>query len=271
MSNCKRNHDDPLLQLLLREYHLNMLRMPQEGLKVGEVLIEQEKGLPTIRCELTDIFTGTRPILAGPPDKMIQKLENQSSGKLSASAGFSFLEKLLQFIPNALAKVKGAYSDAESATISLKMLTRETISFANLGQFLNVAALRKDQGLYHDGNTLFVITSIVRSTGVELRTTDNAGRAVEAKLGATHFGEGNAQIKAESKGGGRMVYTGKKPLAIGVELFRIEVAGGSFRLKATNEAVAVRGGGMETTEDDFAWIGDKDNGDAFIDMLGAHA
>jgi hypothetical protein len=68
-----------------------------------------------------------------------------------------------------------------------------------------------------------------------------------------------------------MLYTGNKPLAIGVELFRIENIDGAFRLKATNEPVAVRDGTLEATEEDFGWLGDKMTGDAFIDLAPGHA
>jgi hypothetical protein len=265
MSNCKRNHTDPLLQLLLKKYHLNMLRMPQEGLKVGELLIEQQKDVPTIRCSLTDVFTGKLPNLSGLKDKSIQLLEDQESDNMRAKAGLSLLDKLLQFVPGASAKAAAAYSKAEDVKVTLKELTRETVKFADLSTFLHAAEVRKEQSLFREGDSLFVITSIVRSSGIQVRATDAAGKSVDAKLGVKSLGEGSVQVKAESKGGGRMLYTGK-PLAIGVELFRIESVDGTFRLMATNEAVAVRGETLETTEEDFAWIGDKSTGDAFIDL-----
>jgi|HubBroStandDraft_6_1064221.scaffolds.fasta_scaffold114793_2 hypothetical protein len=266
MSNCKRDHPDPLLRLLLQKYHLNMLRIPQEGLKVGELLIEQGKNVPTIRCSLSDVFTGTLPNLGGLPDKSIQLIEDKASDKMNAKAGLSLLDKLLQFVPGASAKAAGAYTTAETMQVTLKTLTRETVNFALLGKFLRAARVRKQQSLYREGDGLYVITSIVRGSGIQIRASDAEGEAVDAKLGVKSFGEGSVQIKAERQGSGRMLYTGNKPLAIGVELFRIENVDGAFKLKATNESVAVRDGTLKTTEEDYGWIGDKVSGDAFIDI-----
>ncbi|MET4046063.1 hypothetical protein ABIC03_007802 [Bradyrhizobium sp. RT6a] len=266
MSNCKRDHADPLLQLLLGTYHLNMLRIPQEGLAVGELVIEQQKGTATIRCPLTEVFTGKLPNLKGPKDDSITALEDESSGKLKTKAGLSFLDKLLRFVPGASAKAAGAYNQVEHVAIKLKMLTRETVNFGTLSNFLGAAEIKEDQSLFQEGDRLFVITAIVRSSGIQIHSTDAAGQALDAKLGVKGFGEGNLRVDAESKGGGRMLYTGKKALAIGVELFGIEPVGGKFKLRATNEPVAVREGTLDTTEKDYAWIGDRATGDAFFDL-----
>jgi hypothetical protein len=264
MSNCKRDHADPLLQLLLGTYHLNMLRIPQEGLEVGEMLIEQRKGGPSIRCPLTEVFTGKLPNLKGPKDDSITALEDESSGKLKTKAGLSLLDKLLHFIPGASAKASAAYKQAQHVDIKLKMLTRETVNFGALSKFLGAAEIKEQQTLFQEGDSLFVITAIVRSSGIQIHSTDATGHAVDAKLGVKSFGEGKLQVDAESKGGGRMLYTGKKALAIGVELFKIESIGGKFKLRSTNEPVDVRDGTLETTEKDFVWIGDRATGDAFV-------
>jgi hypothetical protein len=48
VSTCKRDYVDPLLELLLKKYHLNMLRLPQEGVEVGQVVIQQSQNTLTV-------------------------------------------------------------------------------------------------------------------------------------------------------------------------------------------------------------------------------
>jgi hypothetical protein len=268
MSTCKRDYADPLIELLLKKYHLNMLRLPQEGVEVGQVVIQQSQNALTVRCKLTDVFSGAEPHL-NKPEEVVAPIEDTASGELRASSGLGLLDKLLQFVPGASARAKAAYSSAHTIQIKLKGVTRQSVDFQKLSKFLRATEFRREQTLYHEDDRLFVITSVVRATNLEIKASGSDGAAVEAKLGVKSFGEGETKINANSKGGGKILYSGKKQLAIGVELFRIDVTDSGIRLRATNEPLDVRDNTYTPEEQDYAWIGHRESGDAFIELQDA--
>jgi hypothetical protein len=264
MSTCKRDYADPLLELLLQKYHLNMLRLPQQGVEVGQVIIQQSEKDLTVRCKLTDVFSGAEPNL-NKPEETVAPIEDKASGKLKTSAGLNLLDKLLQFVPGASAKAKAAYDNVHEVEIKLKGVTRQSVDFQALGKFFKKTGFRQEQMLYSEGDQLFVITSVVRATDLEIKASGSDGAAVDAKLGVKSFGEGAAKVDAKSKGGGKIRYSGKKKLAVGVELFRIDVTDDGIRLRATKQPTNVRA--KYTPEDqDYAWIGDRKSGKAFIEL-----
>jgi hypothetical protein len=263
MSSCARNASDPLLQLLLTKYHLNLLQTPREGVQLGELVIQRAEHTP-LQCRLLDIFSGTPPNLkAGPPFE-VTDIHDKFSDHLDANAGLSLFDKLLHFVPGASAKARGAYRSAQTMQISLDGVTREDIDVGALSRFLRQTSIKRDQTLLREGDNLYIIASVFRATGMEIKASDAGGRDAHVELGVKGFGEGEAAITATNKSGSRILYRGKKALAVGVCLLAIDAEDGAFRLRTVDKLVNVRD--VKLNDKDYALLGDPMAGPAFLEF-----
>lgn len=273
MFSCTRASNDPLLQIMLKNHALHVLRWPLTGISPGELVIE--KGRRTLRTPTDTVFkVGLQARGAGRRD--MADLEETFSGKLDAKAGVTLTDRLALLFGGAGGSLRAAYADASKLVLRIRLAEWLDVDTAALSAFLVTAQLREDQGLVDEGDRLYVITGVAMARALEILAYNAQDAQIKANVTGPVSPAVGIALSAEQGGG--IVYRSLTPVAFGVELFRLIVSNGRWKLEGVDDYVQVRGGNEGTANGDenplpksaVAFIGDRDSGDPFIELLAPH-
>lgn len=264
MRVCKRSTPDPLLQLFLETYGLNLLSIPREKADVGDFYVRSDGRVSsagtigyflTPELELPDITR--REVMAGVSGKL--------TNAISFSAGVSLLEGFFTAIGavGAFAELKTEYAKHHVHSLRFQFMDarRDSVDPGLVGVKLILHKFNPKHALINPGNRYYLVTGVARSKGISVtartRTEQSIGLGAEVLKAA----DAEGKVAIEKEGEGTYSYTGRKWLAFGVELYELSyderrgkmkmlVPEGAIAVRKENNAPLFRPAFVETEEDE---------------------
>jgi hypothetical protein len=243
---CKRDTDDPLVRRFLDDYGVNLLRVPRENASCGDLYVKNKRAVSAPG--------DLRGLLEPPPElppvaaaERLADLAGTISKRVSVDVGLGILEGFLAALGavGLLDDAKAKLERSRSAGIRFRFrhATRDSLDPIALGNAFRGTRLRTDHPLVSADSELYVVGGVVRTPSISIALEDQGSTSVGAGVDALYAVGAKADVKVEREEPGEITYRGRKPLAIGVELYslRYEPGGGTFELAPADRPVAVRG------------------------------
>ena len=120
MGFWNRNSSDPLLDSLLKKYHLNLLSVPRENALVGDLYMqENNSNVVSTPGNIINFLTPKFEIPVVKQNEQMADVSGQVSKDISGKAGLDFLEGFLEKLGAAGigAKIRGAYEGSKNNKI----------------------------------------------------------------------------------------------------------------------------------------------------------
>ena len=267
---CKRSANDPLIQLFVGRYGLNLLTVPREGSDVGDLYVA-EQGRVSAPGSVTALF---EPPLELPPvarGEAMADVTGAISASVSAAAGLDLLGRFLTAFGAAGmgAAIAARFATARATTMrfSLAEATRDSIDPLVLGTRLLRSALVENHPMVGPDRRYYLVTAVARSSSICIAAGQAAGASAGLDIDLGGLGGGEGVVAVDRAQGGAITFRSDRRLAFGVELHELAVDRRDRRLKLrTTGAVAMlRSAGPQRPLVEPTLLGGPD-GDAFVDL-----
>lgn len=264
----RRNTTDPLLTAFLKDYKLNLLKIPREKAQVGDVYVDI-KGVIAPPGRLEHLLV---PAVTIPPAKE-EKLTSLATTKTRAielKAGIGLLEGFFSAVgaTGLAARIKAEYEHKGASLVrfSLKNATRESVDAIELGRAVAKSHPDRDNPIVQDDARYYVTVAVVRSPSITVTAEDSRSNDISVEAGALKdviSVDGKISVKNERTG--ELTYDGAIPLAFGVELVELmyDKHQHRFTMAGLDRAVDIREGKHNVHS---ILVGDPENGDVFLNL-----
>lgn len=191
-----------------------------------------------------------------------------TSSDISGRAGLDLLEGFLNALgPTAIGtKVKAAYEGNNKQSIKFQFTdaTRDYVDPFLLGSKLTGHTIMQNNALYEKGRRYYVVSGIASSPSISVITEGDSKPTLDIDAQVMKLANASGGISIEKSRQGQVTFKGSKRLAFGVELYELAYNSekGRFIMNAVNDAMTLRG--PVDISDKSAFIGDSEDGDAFV-------
>lgn len=267
---CKRSdaEKDPLLDIFLQRYQLNLLSVPRAGAKVGELYVHDGKraGSPgQLASFLAQPFV-MPPLQRG---EAMAALQGMASNSVSIDVGVGLLGSFLSgfgvAVPVGDVKAKWQAKGASQVRFRMGAAVRDSVDPGKFGVALIGNTLRPDHPLVDPASRYYVVTAVARCRSLTMALADQHGQAVELGAELPWVGEAKAGVEVARGLAGEVTVSGDQMLAFGVELYELVAYGDRIRMRLPDGALTVRSMRETAARPRPAWIG-GDDGEVFIDL-----
>jgi hypothetical protein len=272
MRVCKRTTGDPLLQVFLKTYGLNLLSVPREDTDVGDLYVRTD-GRISSPGSLTHFLTPKLKVPRATKGEQMATVTGKITNAISFSIGLSLLEGFFSAIGavGLFGKVKSEYATAKTHSLrfSFNEALRDSLDVGLMGSKLIRHRFSKKHALVNPGNRYYLVTGVARSKSISVtavtKSEDSVGLGVEVLK--TAKAEGKVEIEKQSEG--TYTYTGPKHLAFGVELYELtyDERNDKMKMLVPEGAIGVMAGAPEDRAPLLrpAFVETEDD-DAFFDL-----
>ncbi len=271
--NRKNGSNDPLLQVILEKYHLNLLSIPREMVSLGDLYIKDNNTRQISSPGNIAYFLLPKFALLE-KDKVTETMADISaaiSSKIPATIEIQFLEQFLNNLGisnNIITKLRTCYQSQNVATIrfSFADATRDYVDPIQLGSELTGYKLMKENALYSEGYRYFIVTAVARCSSLRLMAESDNKKAIDIDTEVMGLADASSVISKESSQEGEIVFKGNKRLAFGVELYELlyDTINERLRMKMVDEPSSLRGERFTRRLPKYVYIGDQDS--TFFDI-----
>ncbi len=266
----RRNSDDPLLREFLDTYKLNLLSIPRENAKVGDVYVRTPTGVTqpgALQGMLTPKFTMPKITC----DEEMTGISGRQTQALDFKTSVSLLDGFFSVLGavGALDKVKAAYEHKRTGKLRFrfKAATRDSVDTIAFGKALIPCRLDQRHPFVQPENSYYVTVGVVRSKSITISASDDSSNKVSLDVGALQKAIGvETKIGIDQGREGELTYGGRVPLAFGVELLELSYddTQNKFLLDAVSKAQRIRAAPATDSHVERSFIGDAESGNAFI-------
>lgn len=272
MTICKRTTVDPLLQVFLEAYGLNLLSVPREDADVGSLYV-RNNGRISSPGLLSRFLTPELDIPTVAKNQRMASVIGKVSSAISCSVGLSLLEGFFIALGAAafFGKVRSAYvtGKAHSLRFSFRDPCRDSIDVGLMGSKLIRHEFNADHALINPGNRYYLVTGVARSTSISVTAATKSQDSVSLGVEVFKVADAEGRLQIKSEGEGTYTYSGTKRLAFGVELYELsyDERHGKMKMLLPEGAIRVRSRAAASAVPLLkpAFIETPDN-DAFIDL-----
>ncbi len=241
---CKRNTDDPLLRIFLDQYGLHLLSIPREGAAVGDLYVRDGKRVTPAGGikHFLDAKFKLPPVQNG--ESMADVL-GKVSRSVDAKIGFNLLEGFLGALGAGaiVNKVRAGFEAKKTQALKFRFTeaARDSMEVTHLGKSLINRKIAKNNALFDEEYTYYVVTAVARSSSISVIGETEAEKSVSGALEAMHLGGVDVGVTVKTTGEGEVTFAGNKKLAFGVQLFELkyDAKRGGLKLKLPPDAVRV--------------------------------
>jgi len=221
---CKRSKPDPLAEVFLRRYRMNLLSLPGNRVRCGSVYVKQGGSL-TAPGDLADLV---EPELQLPPPYMepnLPELRGTRSDRVAAQLGFGLLESFLAALgaPGLLDKLRAGAERQRVRGVSFRFrdAARESLSPTALAAALEGHRFQTANAWIKDGNRYYVAAAVVRSPSISIRAHDEAANAVDLGAEVATLASAETAVSVERSQDNELTYRGGEPIGFAVELYEL--------------------------------------------------
>jgi hypothetical protein len=254
--------------MFLDRYGLHLLSIPRENVAVGDLYVHDGR-----RTSAPGSVTGfLQPPLQLPPVRAGEDMANVAgtmSDSVSLGIGFGLLESFLAALgtPGLLTMARAGFESGGARTLRFRFAqaTRDSLDAVELGGRMVPHRLMAGHALFSEDHSYYVVTAVARSRSISTVVHDEQSTSVSLGVDALKALEAKGGVVVSQSADGEVTFTGRKPLAFGVELFELtaETETGRLRLRLPPDAVKVRAGERVLVRP--AFIG-GDDGDVFLNL-----
>jgi hypothetical protein len=250
MGFWNRKTRDPLLDLMLEKYNLNLLSIPRENASVGDLYM-QEGNLQRISTpgNVSNFLRGQFQMPAVRTGETMGDVSGTTSRDASGKAGINFLEGFLNALgPAGLGtKVKGSYEgrSLSKITFTFQNPTRDYVDAFDLGKKLIDHTIMEENALYGKDRRYYIVTAVAKSPSISILTEGNSKQLVDIDVEVMKVVDASGGVSVENKAAGQVTFKGSKNLAFGVELYDLKYINkgesSRFQMGPINSPIVARG------------------------------
>lgn len=229
MGLCK----DPSLTFL-NGFGYNVIRLPRAGIEPLD-LLARDGSLEKIGT-LPEFLDSPRPIPT-PTNQTVAGLDGKVTDKLDAAIGIKILSNILAGMASAagLPSLKTSFQRARSIQFRFENTQARTINPSRIGEYLAEAHLREnpfnDRYLLNEDTEEYVIFEVLQSDSVTVLPRAEKGVGVSLDIPAIQGAVGaNVEVKQTTTQESAISFKGRELLTFGFKCFRLEFAGGKWRV-----------------------------------------
>jgi len=253
---CKRSDpSDALVRRMLKLYNVNLLPLPRRSAEPGELYIQTGRKVKATSGSINAVIE-PEVDLPEPYVEPLPDLTGVATEAVGADLGLSLLGNFLTAIgvpPGVVDEVKVGYRRSSTAHVKFQFeqVTRSSLDPFTIGTAL-IGHHFKAHPWIRDGNRYYAAAGFLRSSSISIVAQDSSSRTVELGAGVMTVLDATAEVTAEQGGDGTMAYRGADPLAIAVELYKLEYDDeDGFRMGSQGKPVALMRGRDAPPEPDF--------------------
>ncbi|MGD0063176.1 MAG: hypothetical protein ABSB76_07035 [Streptosporangiaceae bacterium] len=221
---CRRDANDVLVRNFLDHYQVNLLSMPGRRVRCGSVYIG-ESGRYTAPGLLSDIVEP--PITLPEPyrEERLADLSGTWSGSISVDVGIGLLENFLIALGAAglihELKASAQRTNARAIAFRFAQVSRESLTPTTLGNALTGHRLVRSNPWVRAGNRYYAVAAVLSSRSISVQGSDQRGTGIDLGAGIATMADVHAGVEVKRASENELVYSGRDPLAIGVELYEL--------------------------------------------------
>jgi hypothetical protein len=223
---CKRSTADPLVRKFLDTYKINLLAVPREHARCGQVYLRRDNRVSSA-VDITELLDTSVELPPQQDGETLADLSGSLSNRVSLKVGLGVLQGFLAAVGAGavLSKVSAGYEGSRTTKLQFRFAraTRDSIEPGSLASALEGSSFRTTHPLVHPDNQYFITAAVVRSPSISV-VAEN-GRARKVDVGAEVLAAVNATgaVDVESAGSGEVTFNSTVPLAIGLELYELRL------------------------------------------------
>ena len=248
MGFWNRNSGDPLLNTLLKKYHLNLLSIPRENASVGDLYMQDNNSdFVSSPGNISNFLTLQFDL---PPIKVNEQMgdvSGQVSKDISGKVGLDFLEGFLDKLSAAGigAKIRGVYEGSKSNKLLFAFPNpkRDSVDPFLFGSKLIGRGFMTDHPLYAENRRYYVVTGIAKTNSISIQLEGDEKKILDTDANIAQIGSVSGDLKLENNQSGKVTYTGNKDLVFGVELYELHYSEDTQKLSMspTSDAKVLKG------------------------------
>jgi hypothetical protein len=273
---CRRSKrkDDPLVDLFLTKYKLNLLPLPLENADCGQVYVKRPGAkLGAVPGSIAELVTPEVRLPAARRNRPMPDIAGERSSAVSAKVGLNLLDNFLTALGAAAGivnEIRAGYerNRASQVRFAFRDATRDSMDPFSIGTALIDHSWNARHPWIGDGNQYYVSAAVVRCPSLSITAEDDRSQGVDVGLDALNAVGVNAAISVQRHDRSSVTYQGRKRLAIGVELYDLRYDSERAKFEMGTEDVAVdlrRGREVELVP---AFAGDDDEALVEAEELG---
>ena len=236
------------------QYQINLLSVPRENATLGDVYVRE--GDSKRLSFPSHISSFLDPHFVMPPATNDETFGNNISGitsnEVDANIGLEFLEQFLNVlsIGSSLGTKICAYLDENSALkirFNFSDATRDSVQPELLRSELGRYHVKEGTNLSEEGQRHYIVTGLAKSPSISIIAEGNNQKRLDINVQAVGISNFSSDVSIQKSEEGKIIFSNKKRLVFGVELFELEYdnINKRFRLKLTEEVYKVRKAGEQ--------------------------
>jgi hypothetical protein len=276
---CRRGGEDKLLNALAVKWSVNLLRIPREGIEVGDVFVAKKRILSQ-SDRLRNLY---KPELVLPePDKQaVVDLDQTESQRYAAAAGFEALQGFLLALGLPPLPLRAAIKAARQTKVSLSFkvggITRTALLAGEIKREMEHRKKGARWGTVDPKSQYLVAHAVWTATSLQIKLAGGSDTVGELSAKLTGVAGASGKLDAAHDSSGTIKYHRDDPVAFGVQVTRVHFEDGFPLLKdapdltpwqvlhSTGQATAPAGEEEQANEQYGILIGAKD-GSPFVTL-----
>src|SRR4051812_895812 len=178
---CKRKKADPLAEMFLRHYRMNLLSPPGNRVQAGSVYVRRNK-VVMAPGELAKILEPELQLPKPFVENDLADLAGTWSGTIDLKVGIGLLDGFLAALGAAglINKLRAGAERKKAQKISFRFANAERASYSPpvLAEALEGRRFRTKNALVREGNRYYVAAAVIRAASISVRTHDERENAV---------------------------------------------------------------------------------------------
>ena len=279
---CRRGGEDKLLNALAVKWSVNLLRIPREGIEVGDVFVAQKRILSQWN-RLSNLYKPTL-VLPVPEKQGVVDLDKTESQRYAAAAGFEALQGFLLALGLPPLPLRAAIKAARQTKVSLSFkvggITRTALLPGEIKREMEHRKKGARWGTVDPKRKYLVAHAVWTATSLQIKLEGGSQAVGELSTKLTGVAGASGKVDATHNSSGTIKYDRRDvPIAFGVQVTPVHFEDGFPLLKdapdLTSWQVLHAGhgtapAGEETNEQYGLLIGAKD-GSPFVTLRQSRA
>jgi hypothetical protein len=225
---CRRGGEDKLLNTLAVKWSVNLLRIPREGVQVGDVFVAQKRILSQWD-RLSNLYQ-PKLVLPEPDEQSVGDMDKVESQRYAADAGFEALQGFLQGLGVPPLPLRATVDAARHTTASLSFtvggVTRTALLPGEIKREMERRARGAHWGTVDPKRRYLVAHAVWEATSLQIKL--QGGREVVSELSGRLTGVAGAtgKLKAAHDSSGTIKYHRDDPVAFGIQVTGVHFTDG---------------------------------------------
>jgi hypothetical protein len=255
--------------LFLDKYHLNLLAVPREKSRVGDLYV-YSAGRTSSPGHITEFLEPKLQLPVLDQGEQMADVQGIVTGAVSFSTGVELLEGFFVAVgdPAIFQGIRTEYSreKAHSFQFSFLQPMRDSIDVGVMGSKLIRHRFKKQHALVNEGNRYYLVTATAKSKNITVSAQTKRKMSVELNTKVLNLAKVANKISLQKSGDGKVTFAGPTQLVFRVEIYVLPYDKEEHKLKIIMPkcAIKVRSGLGDANEMPIkpAFIGDE-KGDIF--------